>query len=366
MSSRRRAAALAAVLAPAATALAVAAPAQAAQPGAVYVLSNQVAGNAVLTYARADDGSLHLAGSVATGGLGTGGGLGSQGAVVLDRSGEHLYAVNSGSDSVTAFRVTSHGLQTVGTVAAGAHPVSVTVHDDLVYVLDAGGAGGITGFRTDDGVLTPLPGSARGLSGSGVGPAQVSFSPDGSTLLVTEKATQKLDVYAVQDDGTTTGPVVAASAGATPFGFAFDNKGHAVVSEAFGGTPDASAVSSYDVTPTGVTTVSASVPTTETAACWVVVTADGRYAYAGNGGSASVSGYRVAPDGSLRLLTADGKTGTAPAGVTDLALSRDSHTLYGRIGNGTVATWRVARDGSLSSLGVVGGLPAGAAGIAAR
>ena len=364
--SRRRHHAVALALVAVPGAFAVASPASATPaPGAAYVLSNQATGNAVLVFDRSPDGTLHADGSVPTGGLGTGGGLGSQGAVVLDGSGRHLYAVNAGSDSVTSFLVTPDGLSSLGTVPAGSQPISVAAYGDLVYVLDAGGAGGITGFRSTDGALSPLAGSARALSGAGVGPAQVSFTPEGSALLVTEKGTNRIDTYSVQADGTTTGPVVSSSSGATPFGFGFDNKGHAIVSEAFGGAPDASAVSSYDVSPTGLTPVTASASTTETAACWIAVTGNGKFTYAGNAGTNSVSGYRVAPDGSLALLTPDGKTGSAAAGVTDLATSRDSHTLYGRLGNGTVGAWTVNPDGTLTALGVTPGLPAGAAGIAA-
>lgn len=365
MSLFRRAVALVAV---AAAPLVGAAGAAAAgpTPGAVYVLSNQPAGNRVLAYDRGADGTLSPAGSWATGGAGTGGGLGSQGAVVLDGSGRHLYAVNAASNTVSSFRVTPAGLDLVDVVpSGGVLPTSLTVHGGLLYVLDAGGAGAIAGFTVDDGDLAPIAGSARPLSGPATAPAQVSFSPDGRHLVVTERATQRLDVYAVAADGLATGPTVVASAGPTPFGFAFDNKGHAIVSEAFGGAPDASAVSSYALAGDGLQTVSPSVPTTETAACWVAVTNDGRFAYAGNAGTASVTGYRVAPDGSLAILDADGKTASAAAGVTDLALSRDSRFLYGRISDRTVAAWAVGADGSLADLGAIPGLPAGAAGIAA-
>lgn len=338
--------------------------------GAVYVSTNQVGGNAVLAYDRFADGSLSTPTSYATGGTGTGGGLGSQGAVTLDESGRLLLVVNAGSDSVTSFRVGHDGLEPADTVASGgSRPVSVTIRGKYVYVLNAGGSGNISGFTVDGkGDLDPIAGSARPLSGSSTAPAQVQFSPDGRSLLVTEKATNLLDVYAVGRDGVASGPVVVPSSGATPFGFDFDKKGHAIVSEAFGGAPDASAVSSYDVTASGATVVSASVPTTETAACWIVVTGNGRFAYAGNaaGSPASVTGYRIDHDGALTILDADGKTGTASGGVTDLALSRDSRFLFGRIADGTVAVWAVAADGALSPLPSGTGLPAGAAGIAAQ
>jgi hypothetical protein len=51
--------------------------------GAVFALTNAPSGNAVVAYSRAADGVLTFAGSYATGGNGTGAGLGSQGAVVV-------------------------------------------------------------------------------------------------------------------------------------------------------------------------------------------------------------------------------------------------------------------------------------------
>lgn len=334
-------------------------------PGAVYVLSNQPSGNRVLVFDRDADGTLEPAGSVDAGGVGTGGGLGSQGAILLDAAGRHLYAVNAGSGSIASFRVRPSGLERVDVVSSGgATPTSITVHGGILYVLNAGGAGSITGFTVDGGDLEPLPGSTRPLSGTGTAPAQVSFTPDGDQLVVTERATQQIDLYAVDADGYASGPTVVPSAGVTPFGFGFDNKGHLVVSEAFGGATDASAVSSYDVGDGNLDVVSPSVGTTETAACWIAVTHNGRYAFAGNAGG-SVSGYAIAPDGTLTLLDEDGRTAAPGAGVLDLAVSRDSGFLYGRLGNGSVGAWRIGADGSLADLGPVGGLPAGSAGIAA-
>src|SRR5262245_1693055 len=155
--------------------------------GAVYVLSNQPAGNAVLRFERQRDGSLVQAGSYAAGGTGTGGGLGSQGAVTVDDSGRYLYAVNPGSNSVASFRLRRDGLDLVDVVeSGGAMPTSVTVHGNLVYVLNAGDPGSISGFLARHGNLEPLPGSTLPLSASGTAPAQVSFTPDGDRLIVTE------------------------------------------------------------------------------------------------------------------------------------------------------------------------------------
>ncbi len=210
--------------------------AMAHSPRAVYTLTNAPAGNAVKVFHRGGGGSLSPGGEFATGGTGTGTGLGNQGGLVLD--GNRLFAVNPGSDSISSFRVRGHGLELIDTDASGGdQPISLTVDDGLLYVLNAGGAGNITGHTISrHGALSPLVGSTRPLSGAATGPAQVSFDPRGETLVVTEKNTNLIDTYEVNGDtGLASGPNPQASAGATPFGFAFDRRGHLIVSEAFGG-----------------------------------------------------------------------------------------------------------------------------------
>jgi 6-phosphogluconolactonase (cycloisomerase 2 family) len=334
--------------------------------GAVYVLSNQPAGNAVLRFDRQADGTLVQAGSYPTGGTGTGGGLGSQGAVTLDENARYLYAVNPGSNSLASFRVRRDGLELVDVVASGgAMPTSVTVHHNLVYVLNAGDPGSISGFTARHGDFEPLSRSTLPLSASGTQPAQVSFTPDGDRLIVSERATQRFSVYTVDRNGIASGPATVASAGVTPFGFDFDNHHHVVVSEAAGGAADASTVSSYDLRRDAFDVISPAVPTTETAACWIAITPDGRFAYAGNAASMSITGYAVGGHGELTILIPDGKTGTAIASVTDLAISSDGQDLYARLGNGTVGAWSINHDGTLTPVDTFPGLPAGAAGIAA-
>jgi len=124
---------------------------------AVYTLTNQAAGNAVAVFTRAADGTLTPAGSYATGGTGTGAGLGSQGAVTLSRDGRLLFAVNAGSNDVSVSSVGAGGLSLLSrTPTGGTLPTSVTVYGSVVYVLNAGGDGNITGFSLDaGGGLTP-------------------------------------------------------------------------------------------------------------------------------------------------------------------------------------------------------------------
>lgn len=343
-----------------------------AAPGAVYVMSNAATGNEILAFQRSPEGALTSTGSFPTGGLGTGAGLGSQGSMVLTEDGRWLLAVNAGSDEVTAFRVDPHGLRRTDTRSSGGDmPISLTVRHDLVYVLNAGGAGNITGFRlSPEGELMPIPGSERPLSGAGVGPAQVQFSPTGGTLVVTEKGTNRIVTYPVGRGGLAGPPQPQASEGATPFGFAFAGRDLLIVSEAFGGTPDASAVSSYQLGDEGsLETRSASVPDTETAACWVAVSRDGRYAYTTNNGSSSVSGYGIAPDGTLTLLDPDGRTGETGPGTApiDATFSGNGRYLYVlSAGTPTITGFQYRSDGSLEPAGSITGLPAGTAGLAAR
>jgi 6-phosphogluconolactonase len=212
-----------------------------------------------------------------------------------------------------------------------------------------------------------LPGSSRPLSTAAPDPAQIEFSPNGRQLVVTEKATNMIVTYRVRF-GYAGAPNAQPSSGMTPFGFAFDRRGLLVVSEAFGGAPDASAMSSYSLSDDGtITPITASAKTTETAACWVVVTKDGRYTYTTNTGSNSISGYRIGSDGSLALLDADGKTANTGATPIDMAVAKGSRLLYSlAAGVPQIDGFVVNGDGSLEPIGSVGGLPAGTVGLAAR
>jgi 6-phosphogluconolactonase len=337
--------------------------------GAVYALTNAPTGNEVVVWNRADDGSLTPAGSYATGGLGSGAGLGSQGAVILSEDNRWLFAVNAGSNDISSFQVEDNGLKLISKVASGGTlPTSLAIYDDLLYVLNAGDSGNITGFVISSrGRLAQIADSTRSLSGTATAPGQVSFSPDGTVLVVTEKGTNLIDTYVVGEDGRASGLVSHPSSGATPFGFAFSKRGDLVVSEA-NGVPGGSAASSYDLSDDGsLDLVSGSVATNQGAACWVVITKNGRYAYTANAASGSISGFRLGHDGSLRLLNADGRTGVTGDNPSDMALSKNSKYLYARIGRtGSIGAFEVKGDGSLKLLAGASGLPANSAGLAAR
>lgn len=339
--------------------------------GAVYTMTNAVDGNAVLIFQRGADGRLTPAGSVPTQGLGTGGGLGNQSALTLSDDRRWLFVVNPGSNDISVFAVKRGALRLTDRVASGGtQPVSVTYDRGLLYVLNGGGENNITGFYLSrHGKLLPVPDSTRPLSAASTAPAQIAFDPDGEILVVTEKATNLITSYTVNHDGRPSAPIVQPSAGATPFGFAFDRRGRLFVSEAAGGATDAGSVSSYRVSPEGrLVTISPSVPTTETAACWVVVTGNGRFAYTTNAGSGTVSAYHINQNGMLHLRDADGRTGDTGVGSVplDMALTRDSRYLYTlNSGTASISAFRVAHDGALTALPGGSSLPAGTNGLAA-
>ena len=332
-------------------------------PGAVYALANQASGNAVAIYARAADGSLTWTGSAPTGGLGAGSSLGSQGALALSDDGRWLFAVNAGSNDVSAFEVSRGGLALASRVASGGvRPISLSVHGDVLYVLNAGGDGNISGFTFGaDGVLTPLAGSTRALSGSAVGPAQVAFSPDGRWLVVTEKTTSRLDVYAVGSAGVAGVAMTTPSAGGTPFGFGFGHQDELFVSEAAG------SASSYDIAADGSLRVaSGAVVTHQGAPCWAVVTKNGKFGYTANAQGGSISGFAIANDGAISLIDGDGRTAIVGGGNIDLALSGNSRYLYQLNGDRSISGFRIEADGHLTAAGRTAAMPSSTVGLVAR
>ncbi|MBA3637749.1 MAG: lactonase family protein [Acidobacteriota bacterium] len=196
--------------------------------GAVFAMTNATAGNEIVVYSRNADGAIErLNRNVPTRGLGIGVDTDTQGPLRLSADHRFLYAVNPGSDNVTVFEVSGTRLKFLQIVDAGDQPLSLTLTDDLLYVLNGSVAGnGIRGFRiASDGTLTPLPNSFRALSSPIAVPGEVRFSPDGGVILVTHKTTNVLltpqnaiDAFTIGADGYASAtPVRNESFGLRPF-----------------------------------------------------------------------------------------------------------------------------------------------------
>jgi 6-phosphogluconolactonase (cycloisomerase 2 family) len=336
-----------------------------AGPKAVYALTNALDGNAVVVYSRSGNGSLAPAGSYPTGGNGSGAGLGSQDAVIVSDGGRFLFAVNAGSNSVSSFRILGRGLELVDTApSGGSMPTSVTFHHGLLYVLNAGVPNNVSGLTVSRrGELNPIAGSTRPLSADDTAPAQVGFSDDGDVVIVSERATNRLVTYTVGRNGLLSTPIVHASAGPTPFGFAVTKRDTLFVSEAGAG----GGASSYRIGDDGTLAgASSNVMTGQRAACWAVVTKNGRFGYVTNAGTGNISGFSIGKDGAAALLNADGVTAVTGGNPTDASVSANGRFLYVRVSAlSQIAIYRIAADGSLHAQAPLTGTPAGLAGLAA-
>ncbi len=338
--------------------------------GAVYTMSNEANGNSVLVFDRFFDGHLQPAFRAFTGGVGSGRGLGNQSGLTLTANQRWLLAVNAGSDTVSVLEVGERSLTLVDTAKTGQLPLSIATHGDLVYVLN-GGSESISGYRLDrSGQLHPINGSVRKLGNiPGTQPAQIGFNPEGNVLVVTEKAADKIVTFPVRADGLPGAPLVQDSNGVTPFGFAFGKRDQLLVSEAFGGAPNASATSSYELGANGVlTTISASAGNHQSASRCAAITPNGEFAYVTNTGSGTISGYRIDFNGNLKVLGAAGVAAVTGGKPIDLALTGGGQFLYTLVSEtNEVAGYRVQADGSLRPLPFnTALLPASADGLAVR
>jgi 6-phosphogluconolactonase (cycloisomerase 2 family) len=337
-----------------------------AKDHAVFLASNDTAGNTIGVFARGRDGRLQAVHHYATGGIGAdlpgavADPLASQGGLTYDAKNQLLYAVNGGSNTLTVFKVDGLRLTRLQILdTRGVLPTSVAVGHDLVYVLDASGDGAVTGFRVVGGRLVRLAGSTRSLSLGNVAlpnfladPAQVAVTPSGSAVIVTTKTKNTIISFALDNKGVPSATsVVTPSAAPVPFSMAFDQAGRLLVNEASGSE------STYTVNPDATLSIIATHVSNngQAGACWSAV-AKG-FIYTGNSGSATITAYTEDANGGLTLHDASGVAATTGGGPVDIAVSQDGQFLY-QLANlaGAIDEFHVNDDGSLSPLGTVAGL----------
>jgi 6-phosphogluconolactonase len=333
----------------------------------VYVQTNDAERNEVIAFDRDGDGRLSPLGRYETGGRGTGKPhLASQSSVVLSDDGAWLLVANAGSDELSLLAVEPEGLRLADLRGSGGSaPTSIAVRGELVYALN-NGSPSISGFRLAEGGLAPLDSSTRAL-GAGADPAQIAFSPDGRTLVVSERGTDSISTFVVDARGYVDGQETIPSSGATPYGFDFAD-GAVVVTEAFGGETGKAAASSYALREPGrLAPVSPSVADTRSEVCWAAATRDGRFVYVTNFGDGTISSYAVRAGGGLELkeaVAASSRLGEP--GIRDEAISRDGRFLYAIDADAQrVFGWRVGGDGRLELVGEFEGVPGTVAGLAA-
>lgn len=332
----------------------------------LFTESNATGTNEILAFKIHNNGSLQKKWTAASGGAGTGVPLGSQGAIVLDKDGEWLFAVNAAANSVSSFEVKQNGKLTLAhTISSmGQIPVSLALHGRLLYVLNRG-SDNIHGFKIgNNGSLTHINNSTRALSGAMVDAPQVAFTPDGNWVVVTEKASNKISTYKVKNDGSIKPGIFTHSTGTTPFGFEFARGKYMIVSNATGGAPAAGTATSYYIDNSGMpNALNGAVPNNQGAPCWVAVTAYGRYAFITNTASNSISTYYVAPGGNIHLV--DKAAGNTDKGPLDIVVASNNYYVYAiTAGSHTINGFKRGFFGSLYSNGTETGLPTGATGLA--
>jgi len=379
---------------------------------AVYTMSNDPAGNSVIVYRRSANGTITQTGSVATGGLGAASEppfgfpiVDSAGAMNLTQDGRLLFVVNAGDNSISSFQITASGPKLVSHVPSqGTLPISVTTHGNVLYVVNEESSNIFGWHFSPSGQLTPISGSSQSLSTTfpTTVAAEIGFAPDGRQLVVTERGLPApngvIDTFAVNWAGVAGHAVGHLAPTPNPFGFAFDGPSNLLVTDAgFVETPSGTAANpggsppnpadpaqffgstdSFRLHPGGNLVFKGAFPSGGRAACWVVVSKDGRYAYVANtlGGPAGspagiltgddgISTYAISPHGRLTLI---GQTNTGPGFPGEEALSSDGRYLYELVpfivgGPSQLDVYKIGPGGSLTMIQSAGGLPNGVSGL---
>jgi 6-phosphogluconolactonase (cycloisomerase 2 family) len=258
----------------------------------------------------------------------------------------------------------------------GFSPISITVFGTLVYVLNEGDPGNpvdnpdnISGFRfTVGGVLEAIPDSTRLLSQDLTDPAQIGFNKSGTVLLVTEKGTNTLTTYVMEQDGTpAASPETRTSAVPVPFGFSFGDRDYVFITEANPG--ERGVIASYRVD-RGTGAVSDLVDFIEAGAapCWAVLSNNQTFGYATNTGSDSLTLFRINFDGTIEPFFQNNpdREILTGAGPLDLVLTQDNRFLFTlNSGDDKIQAFLVLPKGKIVRLWAVS-VPDGANGLAAR
>lgn len=316
--------------------------------GAMYAETNGGSANQLLAFNRYSNGRLKLRQTVATGGRGglqpepgctPPGGcplLDAQGEVQATDDGKLVFAVNAGSNTISAFRAGKNSLTLADQVPSGGmFPNSITIHGNVLYVLNTNSEN-IAGFRfSNDGALTPISGSVQPLTAEAVPLSrQIGFDNSGNVLVVSLLTNAAFDTFNVVNG--VAGPATAhPSASPEPFAFSFAPGTNTMFAAEVVNDQDftqASNASSYSLSSTGGLTHIGTVSTQGYAACWTEVTKNGQWLFVVNTGGpspfgATVSSFALSPTSGQ--LTFKGVTAKADSfTLTDEALSRDDKYLY--------------------------------------
>lgn len=388
-----------------------------AKESAFYVITNHADGNSVIGFKKNQSGDYEKMGEYPTGGRGTGDleipalqkdvtnplangddPLISANAIAATSDRKYIVAVNPGDATISLLGVGADLGLTMSskTPASDKFPISLAVNGDLVAVASVGADnnhGSIATYTIDGGNLIPVENSRRDLQAR---PSTIAFSSDGEHVIVNELVTGKVKVFSVDENNLSAEPVSMIDSPrmrddrfqAVPVGLVVRGDGGddvLFVSEARFLTPDfmlrkdegkvvqsplyswqTGSLSTYAVRDDGmISLLSADVLTGdaieggEIANCWISLSQDGKYLFAANALSSSISRFSIDAQGHAFLdeLTAY-KDRKENLFFSDQNISHDGKELYQLVGNkGKVMIFEIDGDANLSLKQTVSGLP---------
>ena len=325
----------------------------------IYTSSNSVSGNSALGYKVRPGGKLEpLPGSpFPTRGFGQGNNLlvSSDSGVAVSEDNRFLFVPNRGSNDIAVFRIRPNG-QLVSVPGSpfptnGVTPTSLTVYKNTLFVAHTGlglfnncSDCDYRGFHVEQsGQLTPIEGSVVKLSETpSSGPFAIRFTPDGKFLVGTEIISGKINVYKVTRDTERGQPVLSQVPGSPfnnnaslPLGFNFNpNDPSQLFISNVGPTAGSSSVSPYLMASSGqIAPIEQPVSNGQSAACWINVTRDGKWLFASNTNSDTVSSFSVSTDGRLTLagntpIPRNGAPQTILISPVDMVITSGDDYLY--------------------------------------
>jgi len=345
----------------------------------VYVESNDPAGNAILAYSRAADGSLTpLPGSpFKTGGLGVSyttalGTFDSDQDIITNPSGTLLFAVNGGSNSIAVFNIAQDGSLTpvAGSPfpSGGSQPSSLGLASNLLCVVNKNENPGHTGesqpnytsFLVDeDGRLTPVKNSTIPLD-NGSDPSQALIAPNGRLMFGADFLGGLLRSFQLRPSGRLN-PVSAlplpeaefADSGKPPLplGLAV----HPTRPLLYVGFVTINRIGIYRYSHAGDLTFLRSVPDTGSGVCWLLLNKSATRMYTSNTGDPSVSVYDMTdPTEPVEIQKLNVKGAGGPSNPGGYQIALDPSGQFFQMVTQQFATSSTAQANALHTFSVAG------------
>lgn len=314
----------------------------------VITSTNDSLQNEIVGYRRNSDGKLDSIFTLSTFGKGINAPLRSQNALLWTKDGRFLLVCNPGSNDVSVFKVDGENVTFLNKYSSGGQmPVSITQYKDLIYVLNSGHHGILSGFNlTQDGVLNPIPGINIEVDTMVCGPAQASFTYDGTGIIVTCRSTNKIIGFQMSKDGIPVGKTKISSNSEVPYGFDLDEDGKIYVTEA-----RQSGISVYQWKDgKNVEKLFDLAKDLHTAACWVKLTKNRKYAFVSDADPKNIAGFQIAKSGQCSLIKADGKSASTEDTPTELLIVNDQFLYVSSVRNSAIEVFQIDGSGNLMKI----------------